>query len=189
MCIPNYIALRIFPSSQKSPANLSRVFPYHSHHHGGLRPPACTKMPGLTASSPIVIPSGRTPISISDDSSPARNPDAFSHTPHWTQITDRSVYLGSPGRGSGFPSQNTIASRVPSLLPTRGSYPASHSHSILPTHSTVPSRSIPTYDQNIERELMELRELCDTLQTENADLQGKFNGLQYVFIHSSHRYY
>ena len=134
MYITNCIALQIFPSSQKSSTNLSRVFPYHSHHHSGLCPPACTKMPGLTASSPIVIPSSCASILVSDDSFPAHNYDAFSHMPNWTQIIDHSVYLGSPGHGSGFPSQNTIASCVPSLLPAQGSYPASHSCSILLSH-------------------------------------------------------
>ena len=152
-------------------------------------------------SSPIEVSSGDcslTPISVSSDSSPIQFPGAVPlpralsvssdlspiqisrrvpppQAPRFiSQVTDRSIFLGSPTPASRLVSP-ALSSRVSGLLPAHVPRPA------LSTHSAL-SRSIaPAQYQDVDLELAQLREQCEALQTENAELKGRVEALKYIF--------
>jgi hypothetical protein len=108
-------------------------------------------------SSPIDISSRiSTPqaISVSSDTSPARESDvlSFSHAADWPPMAaNRHVAMGLSGLGS----------RAPSIPPARTSL------------ASVSSIAYP-----FEFELGQLREQCAELQSENSELKGRLEMLQ-----------
>ena len=190
MCY-NCIGDRIFPSTQspKVPKNIESYLLLSLLSLHCLLPPVLPRMSvqPISASSPIVISSDSCarPISISSDLSPARASDVFSppYATHWkSQITDRSISLGSPGLGSRLASP-TISSRVPATHTTRVSYPANLSRPGISSRSAAPNH------HNVEFELAQLREQCESLRkqceatrAENSELRGRVEALRYIFI-------
>ena len=145
----------------------------------------------VSASSPIEVSSSDVcsprAITISSNSSPIRASDTFlySQVPYWT---DHSISLGSSGLPSRIASPAAVP-RTPGVHSTRTSHPANISRpndvsrSMLGSHSVATSHStIPAHYTNIELELVQLREQCNTLHTENSELKGKVEALRYVSI-------
>jgi hypothetical protein len=135
-------------------------------------------------------------IRISSDSSPAA-PDTFSY-PRWnSHVTDRSIYLGSSGLGSGLVSpvpaprlaSPALAPRFPSLLPGRVPHSANLARPMISSRSVAPSHSVVSSnyaDHNIENELGRLHEQCEALHTENSELKGQVESLRCTFTFLLH---
>ncbi|KAF9791183.1 hypothetical protein BJ322DRAFT_1040278 [Thelephora terrestris] len=129
-------------------------------------------------SSLVAISSDPGAITVSTDPSPARSSDTWSHaqTHPWNDMTDRSIASESPAFRSCSTSP-VIASRVPSLLPTRTSSPTGLPRSMLSSHLVAPSLAISTCDPNIELEYT----AREALLAENRELRGCIHAMERAY--------